>query len=225
MCAWYLLSGSVRLRRCPEVDAVLDELRDLRGDEFEVIATDAGPGAIELTFRGSACRPSAPWAPRATSSSRSTPACWSGTSTPSARGCATSTSPPTRPSTTSWPGCRRVSRRPMTRRHRPTAKRRTAIPATTVTPTVRRPADPARGGRRRRTRSGRSARSRPGSTPTSTAAARPRRRSAGGPVAQAGVRADRRPEDGRQYLSGPMPRPYAYATRSSPRGGTIAWPI
>ena len=52
MCAWYLLSGSVRLRRCPEVDAILDELRDLRGDEFEVVVTDAGPGAIDLTFRG-----------------------------------------------------------------------------------------------------------------------------------------------------------------------------
>ena len=52
MCGWYLLSGSVRLRRCPEIDAVLDELRDLRGDEFEVTTTDAGPGAIELTFRG-----------------------------------------------------------------------------------------------------------------------------------------------------------------------------
>ena len=52
MSAWYLLSGSVRLRRCPEVDAILDELRDLRGDEFEVITAEAGPGAIELTFRG-----------------------------------------------------------------------------------------------------------------------------------------------------------------------------
>src|SRR6516165_9482570 len=52
VCAWYLLSGSVRLRRGPEVDAILDELRDRRGDEFEVITTDAAPGAIELTFRG-----------------------------------------------------------------------------------------------------------------------------------------------------------------------------
>jgi hypothetical protein len=52
LCAWYLLSGSVRLRRDPEVDAILDELRDLRGDEFEVIATADGPGAIALTFRG-----------------------------------------------------------------------------------------------------------------------------------------------------------------------------
>ena len=52
MCAWYLLSGSVRLRRCPEVDAILDELRDLRGDEFEVVVTDIGSGAIELKFRG-----------------------------------------------------------------------------------------------------------------------------------------------------------------------------
>ena len=51
MCAWYQLSGSARLRRCPEVDAILEELRDLRGEEFEVIAA-AGPGAIELTFRG-----------------------------------------------------------------------------------------------------------------------------------------------------------------------------
>jgi hypothetical protein len=46
------LVSDLRLRRCPEVEAVLDELRDLRGDEFEVVATDAGPGAIELTFRG-----------------------------------------------------------------------------------------------------------------------------------------------------------------------------
>jgi hypothetical protein len=50
--AWYLLAGSVGLRRCPEVDEVLDELRDLRGDEFEVRGVDAGPGAIDLTFRG-----------------------------------------------------------------------------------------------------------------------------------------------------------------------------
>jgi hypothetical protein len=52
MCAWYLLSGTVRLRRCPEVDAIAEELRDLRGDEFDVTTTEAGPGAIELKFRG-----------------------------------------------------------------------------------------------------------------------------------------------------------------------------
>jgi hypothetical protein len=52
LSAWYLLSGSARLRRCPEVDAILDELRDLRGDEIEVTTTDAGPGAIDMTFRG-----------------------------------------------------------------------------------------------------------------------------------------------------------------------------
>jgi hypothetical protein len=52
LCAWYLLSGSVRLRRCPEVDEILDELRDLRGDEFEVRVVAAGPGAIDVTFRG-----------------------------------------------------------------------------------------------------------------------------------------------------------------------------
>ncbi len=52
MCAWYLISGTARLRRCPEVASILDELRDLRGDEFEVLTADAGPDAIELTFRG-----------------------------------------------------------------------------------------------------------------------------------------------------------------------------
>ena len=52
MCTWYQLSGTARLRRCPEVDAVLDGLRDLKGDEFEVVTTDVGPGAIDLTFRG-----------------------------------------------------------------------------------------------------------------------------------------------------------------------------
>ncbi len=30
----------------------LTKLRDLRGDEFEVVVTDVGPGAIELKFRG-----------------------------------------------------------------------------------------------------------------------------------------------------------------------------
>ena len=52
MCAWYQLSGTARLRRCPEVDAVLDELRDLKGAEFEVVTTDVDPGTIDLTFRG-----------------------------------------------------------------------------------------------------------------------------------------------------------------------------
>jgi hypothetical protein len=52
LCAWYLISGTARLRRCPEVIAILDELRDLRGDEFEVTTTAGGPGTIELTFRG-----------------------------------------------------------------------------------------------------------------------------------------------------------------------------
>ena len=52
MCAWYLLSGTVLLRGGPEVEAILDELRDLKGDEFEVIRSDAGSGEIELTFRG-----------------------------------------------------------------------------------------------------------------------------------------------------------------------------
>jgi hypothetical protein len=47
-----MLSGEVLLRRCPEADAILDELRDLRGDEFEVASTAAGPGVIELKFRG-----------------------------------------------------------------------------------------------------------------------------------------------------------------------------
>ena len=52
MCTRYQLSGTARLRRCPEVDAVLDELRDLKGSEFEVITADVGAGIIELTFRG-----------------------------------------------------------------------------------------------------------------------------------------------------------------------------
>jgi hypothetical protein len=52
LSAWYILSGEARLRRCPQVDAILDGLRDLRGDEFDVATKDAGPGAIELTFRG-----------------------------------------------------------------------------------------------------------------------------------------------------------------------------
>ncbi len=52
MSAWYLIAGTARLRRCPEVESILHELRDLRGDEFEVITIDVVPNAIELTFRG-----------------------------------------------------------------------------------------------------------------------------------------------------------------------------
>ena len=52
LSAWYLLSGSVRLRRRPEVESILDELRDIRGEEFEVVVCEAGPGAIDVTFRG-----------------------------------------------------------------------------------------------------------------------------------------------------------------------------
>ena len=52
MYAWYMLSGTARLRRSPEVEAILDELRDLKGDEFEVNITEVGAGTIELTFRG-----------------------------------------------------------------------------------------------------------------------------------------------------------------------------
>ena len=48
MCTWYLISGTARLRRCPEVESILDELRDLRGDEFEVITEDVGSRTIEL---------------------------------------------------------------------------------------------------------------------------------------------------------------------------------
>ena len=52
MSAWYTLSGEARLRRCPQVEAILGGLRDLKGDEFAVATRGAGPGAIELTFRG-----------------------------------------------------------------------------------------------------------------------------------------------------------------------------
>jgi hypothetical protein len=50
--AWYELSGSVRLGRCPEVDRIIAELRDIRGEEFEVRVIDIGPDEIELSFRG-----------------------------------------------------------------------------------------------------------------------------------------------------------------------------
>ncbi len=52
MGARYELSGTVRLRKCPDADLILEELRDLRGDEFDLVAADAGVGAIEVSFRG-----------------------------------------------------------------------------------------------------------------------------------------------------------------------------
>ena len=33
-------------------NAILDELRDIRGEEFEVVVREAGRGPIDVTFRG-----------------------------------------------------------------------------------------------------------------------------------------------------------------------------
>ena len=130
------------------------------------------------------------------------------------------TSPPTRPSTTSWPACRRP----------------VAAPQDPPASPPRHASNGHAGGNGHADRppAGRS-RPRKPATENQVRAIRSiasrqhadldgllrelRRRAARGPVAQAGVRADRHAQDGRQRSERPVSRPYAFATRSSPREG------
>jgi hypothetical protein len=50
----YLLSGSVRVRKSPEVEAIVARLMVYREDEFEIRLADAGDGEIDITVEG--CR-------------------------------------------------------------------------------------------------------------------------------------------------------------------------
>ena len=50
----YFLTGSVRLRKCPEVETILARLHEYRGIDFDVAVTEVEGGDIELTIDG--CR-------------------------------------------------------------------------------------------------------------------------------------------------------------------------
>jgi hypothetical protein len=50
----YFLTGSVRVRRCPEAEAILARLSGYRDLDFDVIVTEIEGGEVELTIDG--CR-------------------------------------------------------------------------------------------------------------------------------------------------------------------------
>ena len=50
----YFLTGSVRVRRCPEVEPILARLREYRDIDFDIAVTEVEGGEIELTIDG--CR-------------------------------------------------------------------------------------------------------------------------------------------------------------------------
>jgi hypothetical protein len=50
----YFLTGSVRVRRCPEVETILARLSEYRDVDFDITVTEVEGGDIELTIDG--CR-------------------------------------------------------------------------------------------------------------------------------------------------------------------------
>jgi hypothetical protein len=50
----YFLTGSVRVRPCPEVETILTRLREYRDVDFDITITEVEGGDIELTIDG--CR-------------------------------------------------------------------------------------------------------------------------------------------------------------------------
>jgi hypothetical protein len=54
MSAWYSLSGSIRLRECPEVRAILNQMQDHCGDDLRIDATETGSGELGITIEGCA---------------------------------------------------------------------------------------------------------------------------------------------------------------------------
>jgi hypothetical protein len=50
MSAWYSLSGSIRVSRCPEAGAIIDRLRDHRDGGIEVDVRESAPGVLEVSL-------------------------------------------------------------------------------------------------------------------------------------------------------------------------------
>jgi hypothetical protein len=50
----YFLTGSIRVRKCPEAEEILARLRRYRDVDFDIVVTEAEGGEIQLTIDG--CR-------------------------------------------------------------------------------------------------------------------------------------------------------------------------
>jgi hypothetical protein len=54
MSAWYSLSGSIQVCKCPEAEAVIARLRDHRDGGIEVDVNESAPGILEVSLGGGA---------------------------------------------------------------------------------------------------------------------------------------------------------------------------
>ena len=52
MSAWYSLSGSIRVRRCPEADELVRQLLDRHGLNFNVETEELDSGELRITLSG-----------------------------------------------------------------------------------------------------------------------------------------------------------------------------
>ena len=52
MPAWYSISGTVRVRRCPEVDAIAAEIREHCDRDFAVDLMAIDPEIVEFSING-----------------------------------------------------------------------------------------------------------------------------------------------------------------------------
>ena len=50
MSAWYSLSGSIRVRECPEAGAIIDRLKDHLDGGIEVDLHESAPGVLEVSL-------------------------------------------------------------------------------------------------------------------------------------------------------------------------------
>jgi hypothetical protein len=54
LSAWYSLSGSIRVRQCPEAGAIINRLRDHLDGGIEVDVHESAPGVLEVSLGGGA---------------------------------------------------------------------------------------------------------------------------------------------------------------------------
>jgi hypothetical protein len=54
MSAWYSLTGSIQVRKCPEAGAIIDRLKDHLDGGIEVDINESAPGVLEVSLGGGA---------------------------------------------------------------------------------------------------------------------------------------------------------------------------
>ena len=57
MSSWYSICGWIRVRKCPEVEHILRQLREHCGEGIKVEVTDIEPDQLEISVEGSSLFP------------------------------------------------------------------------------------------------------------------------------------------------------------------------